>query len=239
MTLRGNTSWGERLARLWILAVALGLGACAAPQKNTPDASGVLSADIPRLDLANTPPALKGWTYTGRKDHTTVQEGLGISHGYKKGDDWLTIYSYTRGQERWQEGMNDPRFAAEFARSVAEIRAMSRLGIYRNLLSGEPSRVRINGQTFAKTVFSYEESGRRVLSGLYLTGYGGKLLKYRLSGPGFREITLDLTTAQVVIESLQLGRPPGAPANPPPATRPSPAPVPATTPSGNRAQSAE
>lgn len=160
-------------------ATALALGSVAPPA--LPFGAPAITLTQQGAGEPPNSPASVTWQHQGSHSYEAERPGLGVSDRYVSPIGWADVYVYGLKRDDWRTGIDDPQFGAHFNMTVDEVKHYGRVGAYADLQIGLVHDVPVAGQMFRTISFRFVRDGRPMASATYLTGRGGKLLKYRIS----------------------------------------------------------
>lgn len=197
-------------ALLTLAAAALHSPARATPPTDHATVLAQAAVTPPNRDEYRPAPPAVTWQHQGSHSYEAERPGLGVSDRYASPIGWADVYVYGLKRNDWRTGVDDPQFGAHFNMTVDEVKHYGRVGAYAELQIGEPRDVSVGGQVFRTISFRFVRDGRAMASTTYLTGRGGKLLKYRISIDANAPEALD-STARMFIEEHLRSTEPGRP----------------------------
>lgn len=111
--------------------------------------------------------------------------GLGISVGYNEPGITVTVYVYTMGMKTIPADLNSSILKDHFRQAAGDIARLVEMGYYSNLNKISEDEV-VWGDNGADArslhgLFSYRQSGRDLLSHLYLLGFRNHFIKIRFT----------------------------------------------------------
>ena len=196
-------------ALLTLAAAAMHSPAQAAPPADHATVLAQAAATPPGTEEHRRAPPAVTWQHQGSHSYEAERPGLGVSDRYASPIGWADVYVYGLKRNDWRTGVDDPQFGAHFNTTVDEVKHYGRVGAYAELQIGEPRDVTVAGHVFRTISFRFVRDGRAMASTTYLTGRGGKLLKYRISIDANAPQALDATAQMFIEEHLRSTEPAG------------------------------
>ena len=197
-------------ALLTLAAAAMHNPAQAAPPLDHPTVLAQAAANAPGSQEPRPAPPAVTWQHQGSHSYEAERPGLGVSDRYASPIGWADVYVYGLRRDDWRTGVDDAQFGAHFNMTIDEVKHYGRVGAYAELQIGEPRDVTVAGHVFRTISFRFVRDGRAMASTTYLTGRGGKLLKYRISIDANAPQELDAAARHFIeghLRSTEPGRP--------------------------------
>lgn len=128
-------------------------------------------------DLVNTMKLVK------TTDYEPLYAGLGTGISYRTETMRADIFLYDLQQGPVPGGSSSETVVKEFGQAVADVYSLEKQGTYRNIsVVVKKETVPVGGGLkFLHSVLTYEQNNIKLISHLYLTGYGGVFMKLRIT----------------------------------------------------------
>lgn len=115
-------------------------------------------------------------------DYEPLYAGLGTGISYRTETMRADIFLYDLKQGPIPEGTSSPVVAKEFDLAFNEIMALEKQGIYKNVSVLIRKEIVPAGHLkFIHSIMTYEQNNIKLISHLYMTGYGGLYMKLRVT----------------------------------------------------------
>jgi len=115
-------------------------------------------------------------------DYEPLYAGLGTGISYRTGTIRADIFLYDLQKGPIPNGVSSPVVTNEFEQAITDIYSMEKQGTYKNVsMIIKKETVPIGGLKFLHSVLTYEQNNIKLISHLYMTGYGGLFLKLRVT----------------------------------------------------------
>lgn len=115
-------------------------------------------------------------------DYEPLYAGLGTGISYRTETMRSDIFLYDLKQGPIPEGVSSPIVTKEFDQALNDILAMEKQGTYKNIsVLIKKETVPAGRLKFIHSILTYEQNNTKLISHLYLTGYGGLFMKLRIT----------------------------------------------------------
>jgi len=116
-------------------------------------------------------------------DYEPLYAGLGTGISYRTGTMRADIFLYDLQQGPVPGGSSSEIMNKEFDQALGDIYSLEKQGTYRNIsVVVKKETVPVGGRLkFLHGVLTYEQNNIKLISHLYLTGYGGLFMKLRIT----------------------------------------------------------
>lgn len=115
-------------------------------------------------------------------DYEPLYAGLGTGISYRTETIRADVFLYDMQKGPVPNGISSPVVADEFEQAIADIYSMEKNGTYKNISTMiKKETVPVGSLKFLHSVLTYEQNNIKLISHLYLTGYGGLFIKLRVT----------------------------------------------------------
>ncbi len=115
-------------------------------------------------------------------DYEPLYAGLGTGISYRTETIRADIFLYDLQKGPVPAGVSSPVVAVEFDQAIADIYSMETSGTYKKVATIiKKETVPVGGLKFLHSILTYEQNNIKLISHLYLTGYGGLFMKLRVT----------------------------------------------------------
>lgn len=118
-------------------------------------------------------------------EYEPLYAGLGTGISYRSDTNRADVFLYDLQKGPVPDGVSSQVVIDEFSNAIADIYAMEKQGTYKNIATVvRKETVNVSNVKFLHGVLTYEQNNAKLISHLYLTGYGGLFMKLRITYPG-------------------------------------------------------
>lgn len=116
-------------------------------------------------------------------DYEALYAGLGTGISYRTEKMRADVFLYDLQQGPVPGGISSEIMNKEFDNALADIYSLEKQGTYRNVsVIVKKETVPVGGRLkFLHSILTYEQNNIKLISHLYLTGYGGLFMKLRIT----------------------------------------------------------
>lgn len=115
-------------------------------------------------------------------DYEPLYAGLGTGISYRTETIRADVFLYDMQKSPVPNGILSPVVTDEFEQAIADIYSMEKSGTYKNISTIiKKETASVGSLKFLHSVLTYEQNNIKLISHLYLTGYGGLFVKLRVT----------------------------------------------------------